>query len=407
METVYSFTGGSDGGGPNGLIRAGNAKFFGTTQHGGSNALGTVFSMTIAGSVSNLHSFSGTNDGANPFAALLQSPDGSFYGTTFQGGAYDNGTVFRMNSNGVMATLVSFDFPIGDLPYAGLTFGTDGKLYGTTYQGGAIGYGTVFQISTNGGLKTLYSFSGGADGGLPYAALVQGPDGNLYGTTYKGGAYAYGAAYRVSPNGTLTTVFSFDYAKGAFPYAGLVPGSDGNLYGTTSSGGAYGGGTVFRMTPSGLCTNLYSFTGGNDGGGPAATLFQAGDGNFYGTTSYGGAYGVGTVFRVTPNGALATLVQFDGYDGANPRAALAEGTDGNLYGTTQNGGVNGEGAIFRLSITSPPQITAQPASQTVFAGSNVNFSVAVVGSVPLFYRWRENGTNLSDGGSILARLHGS
>ena len=140
--------------------------------------------------------------------------------------------------------------------------------------------------------------------------------------------------------------------------------------------------TVFRMTPAGVLTNLYSFGGGADGSYPAAALLLGSDGNFYGTTAYGGAYGDGTVFRMTPDGTLTTLVAFDGYAGANPQAALIEDADGSLLGTTQNGGANDEGVIFRLSFSGPPQITGQPASQSVYVGDNVVLSVAVVGASP-------------------------
>src|SRR6266568_2751126 len=337
LATVYSFTEGNHGVNPNGLARDANGNLYGTTQHGGPNSAGTVLRLAADGTLVDLYSFTGGNDGANPFAALVQERDGSFYGTTFQGGAYDNGSVFRITTSGAFANLISLNITNGDLPYAGLALGMDGRFYGTSYQGGSYGHGTVFRITTN----------------------------------------------------------------GTFPYGGLAQGSDGNFYGATSSGGSYGSGTIFRMTPKGLLTNLYSFTGGSDGRGPAAALLQGSDGNFYGTTAYGGAYDDGTIFRVAPNGTVATLAGFDGFNGANPRATLVQDMDGNFYGTTQNGGAAGHGTIFRLSITNvPPQITTQPASQSVFAGANVLFNVAVLGSQPLFYQWRKNTTNLADVGNL-------
>ena len=154
------------------------------------------------------------------------------------------------------------------------------------------------------------------------------------------------------------------------------------------------------MSPAGVLTNLYSFGGGADGSYPAAALLQGSDGNFYGTTAYGGAYGDGTVFRMTPDGTLTTLVTFDGYAGANPQAALIEDADGSLLGTTQNGGADDAGVIFRLSFTGPPQITSQPASQSVYVGDNVMLSVAVSGASPFSYQWQKNGTNLVDGGNL-------
>ncbi len=400
LAMLHSFTGGNDGANPNGLVQGTNGNFYGTTQNGGANASGSVFQMSANGALLQLYSFTGGNDGATPYAALAQGPDGNFYGTTFQGGAYDLGTVFRIASNGALATLVSFNITNGDLPYAGLTPAADGNFYGTTYQGGNSSRGTVYRMSASGALNTLYSFTAGNDGGLPFAGLVACADGNLYGTTYKGGAYGYGTVFGITTNGALTSLASFNNTNGSFPYGGLAQGVDQTFYGATATGGNHGSGTVFRMTRTGLLTNLYSFSGGSDGSYPAAGLLQSSDGNFYGTTTHGGAYGDGTVFRLSPDGTLATLLTFDGYNGANPQTALVQGTDGSFYGTTQNGGASGQGTIFRLTITGPPQITSQPARQTVFTGANVRLSVAVSGRPPFSYQWFENGTNLIDSGNL-------
>ena len=231
--------------------------------------------MTGDGAVAGLYSFTGEDDGATPFGALAQGPDGNFYGTTFQGGAYDNGTVFRVTASGVLSNLISLNITNGDLPYAGLTLGGDLNFYGTTYQGGAAGRGTAFRISTNGTLTTLYSFSDGLDGGFVAAGLLRGSDGNFYGTTYNGGAYGYGTVFRMTANGALNTLASFDSTNGAFPLAELVQDAGGTFYGTTSSGGAYNNGAVFRMTAAGVLTNLYSFGGSSDGSYPAAALLRA------------------------------------------------------------------------------------------------------------------------------------
>jgi len=400
LITLHSFAGGNGGGQPNGLVPATNGMFFGTTQIGGSNSAGTVFQMTTNGHVTTLYSFTGGSDGAIPFAPPAPGPDGILYGTTFQGGESDNGTIFKMSAAGALTTLVSFDIANGDFPYAGLVLGNDRSFFGTSYQGGAFGRGTVYRVSTNGDLTTLYSFSNGNDGGHPAAGLAQDGDGNFYGTTYKGGNFGNGTLYRIASNGPLASLVSFNSTNGSFPLAGLAQGNDGNFYGVTSQGGAFTHGTVFRVTPSGLLTSLHSFTGGSDGRQPVGTLLQGSDGNFYGTTAYGGDYDAGTVFRIAPGGALATLVHFDGYNGAHPRAALVQGTDGHFYGTTQNGGANDHGLIFRFGIDSAPEITSQPASQTVFQGAKVQLSVAVFGSVPLSYQWQKDGTDLADAGNL-------
>jgi uncharacterized repeat protein (TIGR03803 family) len=404
LTTLYSFSGGIDGANPNGLTLATNGVLYGTTQHGGSNGLGTIFQLNPSGSPVGLYSFTGSNDGANPFAALTQGRDGNFYGTAFQGGAFDNGTIFKTTPAGAFTNLVSLNIPIGDLPYAGLTLATDGNFYGATYQGGANGPGAIFKITPAGLFTTIYSFTGGAsDGGFPHANLTQAADGNLYGTTHKVGVgnppFKNGTVFRISTNGTLTTLITFDNTNGASSYAALTRAEDGNLYGTTAFGGSSSNGTLFRISPSGQFTNFYSFTGG-DGAQPMAGLFAAGDGNLYGTTSAGGAFGLGTVFRMLPNGAITNLINFDGFNGANPRAPLADGPDGNLYGTTQYGGANGQGTIFRVSFDSAPQIATQPTNQTVFAGANVSLSVVVTGGRPLTYQWRKSGAPMADGGNI-------
>ncbi len=399
LAALYSFSGGNDGGNPNGLIQAANGNFYGTTQNGGSNAAGTVFQMTAGGTLLDLYSFTGGNDGGSPYARLTPGMDGNFYGTTFQGGTNDNGTVFAMSANGTLTTLLSFIGTNGDLPFAGLTLGTDGNFYGTTHQGGANGHGSVYKITTNGILTTLVSFND-SNGGFPYAGLIHATDGNFYGTTFLGGANSDGTVFKLNPNGTIITLVSFNTTNGAYPYAGLVQGYDGNFYGVTASGGSNSAGTIFKISSAGNFTNLYSFTGVSDGGNPAGGLLLGSDGNLYGTTAYGGTYAAGTIFRMIPNGTLTTIAQFDGYNGANPEATLTQGADGSIYGTTQNGGTQGNGTIFRLRATSAPQITGQPASQAAYLGSAVTFNVAVVGASPLAFQWQENGTNLTDGGNF-------
>jgi uncharacterized repeat protein (TIGR03803 family) len=252
----------------------------------------------------------------------------------------------------------------GELPEAGLVQSTNGNLYGTTTYGGANGDGTVFKISPSGTLTTIYSFcsqSNCTDGEVPEAGLVQATDGNLYGTTSEGGAHAAsgdaygGTVFKITPNGTLTTLYSFcaqsNCTDGDFPEAGLVQATDGDFYGTTAYGGAslcYDScGTVFKITPSGTLTTLHSFDG-TDGSESVAGLVQATDGRFYGTTEFGGANGEGTVFKITPGGTLTTLHSFDGVNGASPFAGLIQATNGKFYGTAVTG--NGYGTIFSLSV---------------------------------------------------------
>jgi len=220
-------------------------------------------------------------------------------------------------------TLFSFDTTDGANPSAGLVQATNGDLYGTTDKGGAEGGGTVFKISPSGALTTLYSFcsqSGCTDGAYAGAGLVQTTDGNLYGTTRGGGAHGnHGTIFKITPSGALTTLYNFcsqgGCLDGATPYAGLVQATNANLYGTTYDGGSNGFGTVFKITLTGELTTLYSFcskSGCSDGYGNYALLVQATNGNLYGTTAggYGTAGGHGTIFKITPAGELTTLHSF-------------------------------------------------------------------------------------------------
>ena len=236
--------------------------------------------------------------------------------------------------------------------------GSDGNFYGTTIAGGAQGNGTVFKITPTGTLTTLYNFCYESScPQYPQAALVQGSDGNFYGTTPVGGTTYNGTVYEITPSGALTTLYNFcsqtNCTDGSKPYAGLVQATDGDFYGTTIAGGAQGNGTIFKITPSGTLTTLYSFCSqsGCDYGLAEAGLIQATDGNFYGTTDLG----AGTVFTITPSGTFTTLYSFcsdpNCADGTSPLAALVQATNGNFYGTTSEGGASdncpgGCGTVF-------------------------------------------------------------
>jgi uncharacterized repeat protein (TIGR03803 family) len=400
FSNLYSFTGNADGAIPNGLMQETNGDFYGTTQVGGAYDGGTFFQMTPTGVVTTLLGLGETeDDGFGCAAGLVQGTDGNLYGTTAGGGANGWGTVFKTTTNGSLSTVFTFDLGNGAFPAPRMVLGTDGNFYGTAYGGGGDQDGEVYKLTPAGLLNILFSFNY-TDGYNPNA-LAQGADGALYGTTFNGGTGA-GTLFKVATNGAFNNLLSFNYTNGGFlPTSGLTPTQGGNFYGTTYEGGAFGEGTLFITTPAGVVTTLYSFSGGNDGSHPSAELIQATDGNLYGTATDAGAYGLGTVFRFAPNGALTTLVAFDGYNGANPQAPLVQGADGNFYGTTQNGGASGNGVIFSISINSPSvQITGQPAGQSAFMGANALFSVAVAGNPPLFYQWQKNGSNLTDGLNI-------
>jgi uncharacterized repeat protein (TIGR03803 family) len=272
-----------------------------------------------------LHNFDGT-DGYFPYAGLVQATTGNLYGTTSLGAANGSGSVFKITPGGTLTTVYNFcsqnGCPDGSQPNAGLIQATNGDLYGTTLGGGNNGYGTVFKITPSGTLTTVYRFcalSDCADGYNPQAGLVQATNGDFYGTTLEGGAHGYGTIFQIKPTGALTTLHSFDNGDGAYPSAGagLMQASNGNLYGTTSYFGTNGGGTVFEITPSGTLTTLYSFckvVNGlgycTDGERPLGGLVQTSNGDFYGTTETGGANDYGTVFKLTPAGVLTTLYNF-------------------------------------------------------------------------------------------------
>ena len=298
-----------------------------------------------------LHAMSGYTYSDGPQAPLLAATDGRLYGTTRMGGTFNLGTVFRMTTTGEVTVLHSFTGGNSGYPAAALVEAADGNLYGTTQGDGNTA--TLFRVGPSGVVDTV-------NPALPCvapSALVQGLDGNLYGTCRYSTYPQEGTAFRVSTSGVFSLLHTFTGSStdGGFPL-GLTLGPDGNFFGSTSEGGASDRGTVFRMTPGGATSLLYHFTGGTDGGVPLGGLTLGPDGNFYGTTSgapVGASAGsAATAFRVSAAGALAILHTFAGgvTDGANPNTRLTLASDGNLYGTTSWGGPANLGGIFRLAL---------------------------------------------------------
>lgn len=368
------------------LLSHSDGNLYGTSRTGGSNNLGTIFRMSPEGAITPLVEFTGTSGsakGGNPTSGLVRHTDGNFYGTTDAGGASGMGTVYRLTPAGVFTTLVEFDNSstgnLGRTPN-GLLSHPDGNLYGTTYVGGTLQKGTIFRLTPAGVLTTLYEFPVTSN---PRSALVLHPNGNLYGTTVFGGPANNGQIFRLTPAGEVTVLVQFTGTLGANPGKnpeGLFVHRDGNLYGLTNTGGVQNRGTVYRMTPDGTLTTLVEFTGdgpSNKGARPFDTLIAPGDGNFYGTTFGGGASDAGTVFRVTPAGMLTTLVEFNRQGapapGSSPSAGLALHTDGNLYGTTQFGGEALFGTAFRVRLGPTPQTLAAEGIQA--SGATLKGSV--------------------------------
>jgi len=300
-ETVlYSFNGQTDAGNPYaGVIMDASGNLYGTAEGGEGSSLGAVFKLDPQGNFTVLHTFNGI-DGESPYAPLLMDSAGNLYGTTEGAGAFHNGTVFKIDSTGNFTTLYSFaGKPDGDEPYAGLIMDSAGNLYGTTRHGGSQERGTVFKLDPTGKESVLVSFVGGM-GEYPMAGLVEDSAGNFYGTLLNGGDDDCGQVFKVDPSGKATALYTFGGGlKGKYPYAGLVMDGSGNLYGTTFQGGAFQYGQVFEVNATGLPTFLHSFSG-KDGAYPYAGLFRDSAGNLYGTTTAGGAGGAGTVFKITP-----------------------------------------------------------------------------------------------------------
>src|SRR6202167_3465609 len=264
------------------------------------------------------------------FGSLVQGANGDLYGTTYEGGANNKGTIFKLTPAGALTTLYSFDTTDGSFPAGSLVLAANGYLYGTTWEGGTGTVGTVFRITPAGALTSLHSFDS-TDGALCASGLIQATNGDLYGTTYQGGANNLGTIFKITPAGVFTSLHSFEAAEGATPYAGLIQATDGYLYGTTYQGGAHNIGTVFKVTMAGVLTTLYSFSVSvTDGSHPYAALVQADNGLFYGSTSSGGGSGYGTIFTITSEGALTIIHSFAVLDGDNPQRKLVQPNDGTM-----------------------------------------------------------------------------
>jgi uncharacterized repeat protein (TIGR03803 family) len=250
---LHNFTGGADGGDPyGGVIRDAKGNLYGTTNGGGASGAGVVFKVDTSGNETVLYSFTGGVDGGYPLAGVILDSKGNLYGTTNGGGASGAGVVFKVDTSGNETALYSFTGGAdGGYPLAGVIRDSKGNLYGTTNGGGASGAGVVFKVDTSGNETVLYSFTGGADGAGPlWVVLARDSAGNLYGTTTAGGASNAGVVFKVDTSGDETVLHSFTGgADGGSPYAGVIFGPTGKLYGTTAFGGQTNAGVVFEIEP--------------------------------------------------------------------------------------------------------------------------------------------------------------
>jgi uncharacterized repeat protein (TIGR03803 family) len=377
FQTLYSFRGGADGIGPNGVVldKAGN--LYGSTGAGGETSCplngnagcGVVFRLNAAGTEVVLYRFSGDDpDQGGPFGSLILDAAGNLYGTT-SGHPLFAGTVFTVENASRQTVLHEFTGGAdGGTPEAGLIQDAAGNLYGTTVFGGAFGQGVVFKLDTVGIESVLHSFKGLGDGTNTLAPLIRDAAGNLYGTASGGGSFqgscagsGCGTVFKLAPNGKLKVLHTFTGGSDGAGALGLVRDAAGNLLGTASSGGdpdctvggVRGCGVVFKLDAEDKLTVLHTFTGGFDGGSPNTGLAQDAAGNLYGATTLGGASGKGVVFKLDTTGKLIVLHAFTGgADGGNPDSVVLDGA-GRLFGTAATGGQcrdQGCGVVFKIAL---------------------------------------------------------
>lgn len=354
------------------MIQGSDGNLYGTTAWGGANSEGTVFKLTPKGKYTVLYSFCSQSkcaDGANG-GWLTEGSDGNFYGQTNLGGNANQGTIYKITPSGQFTSLYSFcsqtNCTDGAQPWSQLLETSDGTFYGTTIQGGANNHGTIFKFVPGSSPTVVYSFcaqSGCSDGSGPFVGLTLANDGNFYGVTAEGGndattcpikSYGCGTVFRMTPGGTLTTVYTFctqtGCPDGQIPQGQLIQAKDGDLYGTTDGGGSsYDQGTVFKISLQGKLTTLHDFCSTGvctDGALPYAGVIQGKDGDFYGTTGIGA-----NIYRITSKGKIANVWVLGGITGIE--AAVVQASNGKLYGGTMNGGSqnckNGCGSIFSAS----------------------------------------------------------
>ena len=347
------------------LVEVGG-QFYGTATAGGSRQLGTIFRISSTGSFTLLHTFCQEprcTDSARPGRYLTGGPSGSVYGVSLSGGTADGGAIFKLSSGGSFSLVHKFCSEArcadGLQPVSVLFDG--GTLFGTTTGGGSHGSGTAFMIDASGTEHVLYNFCSQANctDGISPGALIRGRDGNFYGTTAAGGKNQAGTVFRMTPTGTMTVLYSFctqaNCADGERPAQILVQGKSGSFYGTTGGAGANSG-TVFEISPAGALHTLHIFCQSDfcrDGATPVDGLVLAKDGSFYGTVASGSRFYSGSIFHLTPTGDYSLVYDFCAehgcFDGVTPALAPILGSDGMLYGVTGAGGrANNAGTVYRL-----------------------------------------------------------
>jgi uncharacterized repeat protein (TIGR03803 family) len=362
LTVVHDFSGDADGANPlNGLMISTTGVMYGTANFGGAYDNGALFSFSN-GKLTRIHSFEGGKDGSHPQSFLIEDKSGSLYGTTFAGGGHGDGTVYRISGTAetVLYSFGSHSYD-GAAPEAGLALDSAGNLYGTTTAGGTSGHGTVFMLvrGTGGAFseKILHNFGVDLDGSAPVAGLTLDSAGNLYGTTSDGGAYGYGTVFKLTKASSWgeTILHHFEnLSDGATPYAGLIAGPSGTLFGAATDGGQQGGGTVFKLTPADgkwIFTVLTSIAGWGVSGSFRNLMFD-GANTIYATTHCDGDHRSGTVYKLAlakGKWAYTLLYTFTGGDDGKFVFSNLVLSAGKLYGTSNIGGTHDKGVIFEVS----------------------------------------------------------
>jgi len=315
-----------------------------------------VYMLNSSGTLTLLHNFAGgATDGCYPSGNLVLDETRNLYGTTQQCGSSGGGVVWKLDKSGKETVLHNFSGGTdGVVPTGGLLRDKAGNLYGTTSQGGASNDGVIFKITPRGKEIILHTFTGGAtDGKYPtYTSLLMDAQGTIYGVTEEGGTADGGIVYKLSKSGKLTVLHSFTGGTTDGCNVLGIPFMDktGNIYGTTSSCGTSKLGTVWKLNKNGRERVLHSFAGGSsDGEYPLAGVIVDAVGNVYGNTETGGPANVGTVYKISKNGKFTLVHSFNGTDGKFPYGSFVQDAKGTFFGTTQNGGTIGYGTVWKIT----------------------------------------------------------